>query len=171
MARPMLVARGRRSGSGGHRVSGVSLLEMLLVIALIAVAGTLAAMVMTGGIDGMRLRSNGKQLAAQLRYARTRAVATGVAQRFEIDPHTRRWKGPDGHHGELPRSLAVEFTGAREVQPRAGVGAIRFFEDGASSGGRIELVARKAIWRIDVTWMTGEVRAGLLEPAAGAGTR
>ncbi|HET6783683.1 MAG TPA: prepilin-type N-terminal cleavage/methylation domain-containing protein, partial [Pseudoxanthomonas sp.] len=60
-----------------RRPRGVSLLEMLLVVALIAIAGMLAAMVLTGGLDGMRLRSSSKEIAAQLRYARAQAIATG----------------------------------------------------------------------------------------------
>ncbi|MGV8960536.1 MAG: type II secretion system protein XpsH [Stenotrophomonas sp.] len=145
-----------------RRMVGVSLLEMLLVMALIAVTGLLAAMAMSGGWDGMRLRSQSKQLAAQLRYTRTQAIASGVPQRFTIEPHSRRWQGANGRHGELPASLAVSFTGAREVQPQAGVGAIVFFEDGASTGGRIDLRAGPGQWRIEVAWITGQIKAGPL---------
>ncbi|KRG45551.1 type II secretion system protein GspH [Stenotrophomonas panacihumi] len=145
------------------RARGVTLLEMLLVIALIAVAGVLAAGVLGGGIDGLRLRSNGKQLASELRLVRTRAMASGVPQQFEIDPRSGRWSSTLGHHGQVPAQLRMAFTGAREVQPRQGTGAIRFFADGASTGGRIELAARQARWRIDVAWITGEVRSGRLE--------
>jgi len=51
----------------------------------------------------------------------------------------------------------VQFTGAREVQPSEGVGAIVFFSDGASTGGRVQLRMRDAAWNIDVAWLTGEV--------------
>ncbi|RBK81763.1 type II secretion system protein GspH, partial [Xanthomonas oryzae pv. oryzae] len=44
-------------GPGRARTRGTSLLEMLLVIALIAMAGVLAAAALNGGIDGMRLRT------------------------------------------------------------------------------------------------------------------
>ena len=68
-----------------------------------------------------------------------------------------------GHHGEIPRQLAISFTGARELRPAQGRGAIRFFADGASSGGRIELQARQATWRVEVAWITGEVSSGRVE--------
>lgn len=142
------------------RARGVSLLEMLLVVALIALVGVLAAAAMGGGVDGMRLRSAGKQIAAELRFARTQALAGGQPQRFVIDPRGHRWQGANGRHGEIPKALEIRFTGARQVQPREGEGAVQFFEDGASSGGRIELQVRQAVWRIDVAWMTGEVRSG-----------
>lgn len=155
--RPPPVAHARAMRA---RMRGVSLLEILLVVGLIAIVAVLAAAVLTGGIDGMRLRSSAKEIAAQLRYTRTQAIASGQPQRFLIDPQAHRWQAPNGRHGEIPPSLAVRFTGARQVQRRGDEGAIQFFEDGAATGGRIELQARESVWRIDVTWLTGEVRVG-----------
>lgn len=145
-----------------RRVRGVTLLEMLLVIALIAVAGLLAAGALGGGLDGMRLRSAGKQIAAQLRFTRTQALASGQPQRFALDPAARRWQAASGHHGEIPPGLEIRFTGARQAQRYVREGAIVFFPEGGATGGRIELQARRAIWRIDVSWVTGEVSAGPL---------
>lgn len=158
----------RQTAAGSLRQPrGVSLLEMLLVVALIAVAGMLAAMVLSGGLDDMRLRSSSKQIAAQLRYARAQAIATGQPQRFVIDPARHHWQGPNQRQGNIPPSLRVEFTGAREAQARAGEGGILFFADGASTGGRVQLSADKATRRIDVAWLTGEVR---LTHASGGGS-
>ena len=133
---------------------------MLLVIALIAVAGVLAAAVLSGGIEGMRLRTTGKQMADELRQVRLRSIASGKPQQFEVDPVAHHWTTSLGRSGRIPASLRVQFTGAREAQAHAGSGAIKFFPDGASSGGRIELSAEQATWRIDVAWITGEVRSG-----------
>lgn len=137
---------------------GVSLLEMLLVLALLAGVSVLAAGAMTGGLAGMQLRSEAKQLVAQLRYTRSQAIATGQPQRFTIDPQAHTWTAPNNRHGEIPEKLGIVFTGAREVQPRRGEGAIMFFADGASTGGRVQLNAKKAAWNIDVAWLTGEVK-------------
>ena len=138
----------------------MSLLEMLLVVALIAIVGVVTAAAMNGGIDGLRLRTAGKELASQLRYTRTQAIATGERQRFLIDPQARTWQAPNGRHGSLPAALEVRFRGAREVAVAPGQGAIAFYPDGASSGGGIELQVRDAVWKIDVGWITGEVRSG-----------
>ena len=131
---------------------------MLLVIALIAAASLLAAAAFTGGFKGMQLRSTAKEVAAQVRYTRTQAIATGQPQRFVIDPQARRWQAPNGRSGEIPASLGVVFTGAREVRPSQSEGAIMFFADGAATGGRIRLTLERAAWDIDVAWLTGEVR-------------
>ncbi|HJW46702.1 MAG TPA: GspH/FimT family pseudopilin [Lysobacter sp.] len=137
---------------------GVSLLEMLLVLALLAGVSVLAAGAMTGGFAGMQLRSEAKQLVAQLRYTRSQAIATGQPQRFTIDPQAHTWTAPNNRHGKISEKLGIVFTGAREVQPRRGEGAIMFFADGASTGGRVQLNAKKAAWNIDVAWLTGEVK-------------
>ena len=69
------------------RARGFSLLEMLLVMAIIAFAGLLAASAMTGGFDGIRLRSASSDIAAQLRFTRAQAIATGKR---------------NGHHDDTP---------------------------------------------------------------------
>lgn len=146
------------------RAPGFTLLEVLVVLVIIAMATTLAAMTLGGGLDGMRLRSSSKEIAAQLRYTRTQAIATGQPQRFTIDPRGHRWQGAGNRHGKIPPSLGVDFIGAREVQPRAGEGGILFFPDGASTGGRVQLSVKRAVWRVDVSWLTGEVTLARASP-------
>ncbi|MGO3128405.1 MAG: type II secretion system protein XpsH [Luteimonas sp.] len=140
------------------RVRGFSLLEVLLVVGLIAVTGVLAAAAMSGGFDRIALQSTSKTIAAQLRYTRAQAISTGEPQRFVINPQARTWQAPNGRHGTIPEPLAVEFTGARELQSSDSEGAILFFADGAATGGRVRVLLRDAAWQVDVAWLTGEVR-------------
>lgn len=153
-------------GSRMRRAGGFSLLEMLLVVALIAAVGVLTATSLTGGMDGIRLRAAAKQVAAQLRFTRAQAIATGQPQRFSIDPRAHAWTAPKQRSGQIHPSLGIVFIGARETQPARGVGAIVFFADGASTGGRVQLSAKRAAWNVDVKWLTGEVtlRRGEVAP-------
>lgn len=139
---------------------GFTLLEVLLVVAILALASAIAAGAITGGFRGMELRSTAKEMAANLRYTRARAISTGQPQRFVVDPEAHAWTAPNGRDGEIPPRLSVEFTGAREAQPAEGQGAIVFFPDGAATGGRIRLALDDAAWDIDVAWLTGEVTVG-----------
>jgi general secretion pathway protein H len=145
---------------------GFTLLEIILVMAIIALASVLAAAAMGGGFRGMQLSASAKQIASNLRFTRAQAIATGQPQRFVIDPHAHTWQAPKSHHGEIPAKLAVAFIGAREVQPHPGEGAIAFFPDGASTGGRVRLSSGNAQWTVDVAWLTGQVRVthGNVEP-------
>ena len=142
---------------------GFSLLEVILVLAIVALASLLAAAAIGGGADGMRLRSAAKEVAAGLRHTRAQALAAGEAQRFVIDPEAHTWTAPKQRDGALSDKLSIVFTGAREVQPEEGVGAIVFFPDGASTGGRVQLAIGEAAWQVDVAWLTGQVRVSRLE--------
>ena len=123
-----------------RRAGGFSLLELLLVMVLVAATGVLAAGVLGGGFARMELRGQARDIATQLRYTRARALATGTPQAFNIDPAARAWQGADGRRGQAE-----------------GVGAILFFGDGASTGGRVQLSRGSAGFDIDVAWLTGEV--------------
>lgn len=158
------VQRGpHRAARNGAR--GFSLIELVVVVALIAVLSALAAGAMGGGLKGLQLRSAAKDVAARLRFTRTRAIATAQPQRFVIDPAAHTWEAPDGRHGALPDTLRIAFTGARETQPARGQGAIVFFPDGASTGGRVSLSRDGATWNVDVAWLTGEVTLARAEPS------
>ncbi len=136
---------------------GFTLIEILIVVTLIAAISVMLMATIGGGMDGLRMRNATKEIASELRHARAQAMAKGEVQKFVIDPAARTWGGAEGRSGELSKKIAVVFTGARELQPRKGEGAIVFFEDGASSGGRIQLKQDNAAWNIDVAWLTGEV--------------
>ncbi|NZA28413.1 GspH/FimT family pseudopilin [Luteimonas sp. SJ-92] len=154
-----MAARRCATGFAGNPAArGFSLLEVLVVVALIAVASLLAVGALGGGIERIQLRSSAKEIAANLRYTRAHALATGAPQEFAIDPVAHSWRAPGGRSGSIPKKLEIVFTGAREVQPREGEGAIVFFDDGASTGGRVRLQSGSAGWNVDVAWLTGEVR-------------
>lgn len=150
-------ARGRSVPRRRH-ARGVSLVELVIVIVLVGLMSLLAASAMGGGFKGMQLRSSAKEIASQLRYTRMRAIATGETQRFSIDPRTQAWEAADGRRGEVPAALDVAFVGARQAQQTQDVGAILFFSDGASTGGRVRVSRETAAWDVDVKWLTGEVR-------------
>jgi general secretion pathway protein H len=160
---PALRATFSRGEKG--KAIGFTLLEMLLVLALVAIVTTLAATALTGGLEGMRLRNAAKEVAGQLRYTRAQAIASGVPQKFALDPVAHTWASPQGKHGSIPRSLSIRFTGARQAQVGEGMGGILFFSDGASTGGRVQLQAGDVAWRVDVAWVTGEVKLSRVEAA------
>jgi len=136
---------------------GFTLLEIVVVMVIIAAAAVLGVMALTGGSERAQLHASTKQIAANLRYTRAQAIATGLPQRFTIDPRGHAWQAPNGRHGKVPEALGINFTGARQAQAQADIGAILFFDDGASTGGRVQIAGKRAAWNVDVAWLTGEV--------------
>lgn len=161
-----------RQPSAVRPASGFSLLEMLLVMALIAIATLLAMSAFSGGMQGMALRGGAKDLAAQFRFARAVAISSGEPQDVVIDPQARRWEGAKGRTGELPAGGEIVFIGARaslfgDGSVEDGTGAVRFFPDGAATGGRVRMLAgeagKRGGWDVDVGWLTGEVRVSRVQ--------
>jgi general secretion pathway protein H len=142
---------------------GISLLELVLVIVLIGGVSAIAAGLMTKGLPGQQLRGASKEIAAQLRFTRARAIVSGEPQVFELDTATREWRGPRHRHGTLPKAIEVIAVGARDEQTSSSVAAYRFFPDGASTGGHIRLKRKDAEWRVDVDWLTGTVAVARAE--------
>ena len=136
---------------------GFSLIEILLVVVLITAVTAMAAYAMNSGMPGAQLRGAARELAAQLRFTRAQAIATGTAQVFTLDARSREWTAPQQRHGALPREIDVVATGARVEQQHPDQVAIRFFPEGAATGGRFLLKRGDAAWQVDVEWLTGQV--------------
>lgn len=136
---------------------GLSLIEVLVVVALIAVIAGLAASVMGRALPGQQLRGTAREIAGQLRFTRAQAIATGREQTFSLDLVERRWQAAGDRQGQVPEELELIATTARQPQAQDRRATVRFFPDGAATGGRFVLKRGNAAWRIDVAWLTGEV--------------
>jgi general secretion pathway protein H len=138
--------------------AGFSIIEMVVVVVLVAAVVAIGASAMSRQLPGQRLRESARELAAQLRFTRAQAIASGESQLFTLDANTREWHAGEKRDGKLARDIAIVATGARNETQRAGVAAVRFFPEGAATGGRFLLSHGKAAWQVDVEWLTGEVR-------------
>ena len=141
-----------------QRPQGFTLVELLVVLVLVAGVVAIGVAAMARKLPGQQLQHSARELAAQLRFTRAQAIATGKPQLFTLDARTREWRAGEKRGGTLARDIEVLATGARSEQPREGVAAVRFFPEGAATGGRFVLSHGRAAWQVDVEWLTGEVR-------------
>ncbi|TAN05024.1 MAG: type II secretion system protein GspH [Rhodanobacteraceae bacterium] len=146
--------RPRRPGLDPLR--GFTLIEMLAVIALIAVGVTLTAVSLHGRSRG-QLQAAAERVAAGLRDTRTRAMATGKPQWFTLDLRTHSFTAPGRDPRGLPRRATLDVTSAAQGSIQPGIARIGYFPDGSSSGGNITLSERHRSLRVDVDWLTGAV--------------
>lgn len=138
-----------------HR--GFTLIEMLAVIALIAIAVTVTAVSLRGRARG-ELQASAQRVAAGLRDTRTRAMASGKPQWFTVDLRGHAWVAPGRGARPFPADADVRVTSAAEESAgEAGVARIRYFPDGSSSGGNVVLSDKGRTARVDVDWLTGAV--------------
>lgn len=139
------------------RARGFTLVEILAVVALIALAMTLVAVTVGDGLSGARVKAASRDLVAALRYTRGQAIVKREPQALAIDVDGRRYRAPGKKWVELPKQMEMALETARSEMEGEGIGRIRFFPDGASTGGNVELSLGEAVWRIEINWLTGEV--------------
>lgn len=136
---------------------GFTLVEILAVVALIALALAVVSVSVGGGLAGAKVKSASRDLVASLRYTRGQAIVKRQAQTLAVDVEKRRYKAPNKKWVELPQDMTMKLFTARSELEEEGVGRIRFFPDGSSTGGHIDLVRDDVTWRVEVLWLTGEV--------------
>ena len=141
-----------------RRARGFTLIEILAVVALIALAVTLVAVSVGDGLTGAKVKAASRDLVAALRYTRGQAIVKRESKTLSVDVEGRRYRAPGRQWVELPKDMDMKLVTARSELEEEGIGRIRFFPDGASTGGHIDLIRGEATWRIDVNWLTGEIR-------------
>ena len=138
--------------------SGVTLLELLIVVMLMALIAAVTIPIFGPGVSTTELRSAARQVAAGLRLARGQAIAQHTEAMLVVDVATRSFiVPPDARVHALPSGIDLKlFTAQRDLVSDQ-VGALRFYPDGGSSGGRVTLSAGERKYDVDVDWLTGRV--------------
>jgi general secretion pathway protein H len=134
------------------------MMELLVVLAIMALIAAFAIPSMGDGPSNAELRGGARELAAGLRFARSEAVAKRQQTFVALDLAGRRFKVTgDEREYQLPREAELKLFTAQADIVDDSTGAIRFFPDGGSNGGRITLAAGERKYDIDIDWLTGRV--------------
>lgn len=138
--------------------AGVTLLELLVVLAILALAAVLVAPTLRGTGGAIDLRGIAAEIASQAMAERARAMRSSTERVLLVDVARREfWV-----EGEPRRMIPARYTVSVSVDPGEQLGPaavrIRFFPDGASSGGVVTIGdgSRKAVLSVD--WLTGASR-------------
>ena len=141
-----------------RRQSGVTLLELLIVLTLMALIAAMTLPMFSGGVSGTDLKTAARDVAAGLRLARDRAISQRAESLLELNLEARTFRvSPDERSHRLPEKLDLKLYTAQRDLLNDKVGAIRFFPDGGSNGGRITLAAGERKYDVDVDWLTGRI--------------
>ena len=146
---------------GGRREAGFTIIELMVVLAVLALAYALVAPSVIALLDRPRLDNSARAVAVSLRETRATAIKTFHDTWFTVAPDRRSWRA-----GEKTGSVAegVDLSLERPTwDGERGAGraqAIVFFPDGSSTGGRILLKSSGRTRVVAVEWLTGRVSEG-----------
>jgi general secretion pathway protein H len=137
---------------------GYTLFELLIVLFILGISIAVLAPTAAQRPPGLQLRSGTSLVAAVLREARSLAIRDNRELRvvFNIESRTLQVvPGDDERKLEGDFGISV-YTATSELQDEKR-GAIRFFPDGTSTGGRVRLLSQVRANDIVVNWLTGHV--------------
>ncbi|SFU48874.1 general secretion pathway protein H [Methylobacterium sp. 174MFSha1.1] len=153
----------RRRDAAAGPAAGFSLVEMLVVLALLGLAAALGGPSLLTLLPGRQLDAAAASLADELALLRAEALRTGQRTSLAYDQATARFVS--SRPSARPLAMAPLSVGVSvPAESWAGPGEIRFLPGGASTGGRIVLAGRAGQRVLTVSRVTGAVRRGETGP-------
>jgi general secretion pathway protein H len=140
------------------RARGFTLLELLVVMVIVALLVALVPPLFSGAVPGARLKGAARDLAVELRYARSHAITRNQDMEVRLNLEPPAYAVPGRAPRTLPEGVKIQVVSAtsrRVLQPTSY--RVRFFPDGSSSGAQITLSGGSRSYRIGVDWLTGRV--------------
>jgi general secretion pathway protein H len=142
------------------RCEGFTLVDMLVVLAIIALTTTFAMPLLSGGSEGLRLDMASSELAVALRVTRSAAITRNAQMTLFIDVDRRTFGSNVVSERSFAPSIEAKLTFASAMQSAVSNGGFQFFPDGSSTGGDVTLSLRGKQTKLCVDWLTGTVRKG-----------
>ena len=141
--------------------NGFTILELLVVLVIGAVAYAVILGVPFRGPSIADLKAASRTLASGLRQAQSTAMATRRDATLTLDLEAREFEvsGTQGARS-LPKDIELKLFTAQNEVASENKGAIRFYPDGSSTGGRITVASGERKFLVDVDWLTGRVSIG-----------
>ena len=138
--------------------AGFSLVEMLVVVTILALAATFAAPLLSRGSEGVRLQVASSELATAFRVTRSAAIVRNIETALVIDVDRRTFKSTVLPQRQFAADIEAKLTFASGIRTASSDGGFEFFPDGSSTGGQVMLSLHGKQARLCVDWLTGEVR-------------
>jgi general secretion pathway protein H len=121
----------RQDGRGG--AAGFTLLEILIVLVIVAMAATLVAPAVESGLRARLVRGAVRRVAGAMRTLQATAVQSGSIQHMVLDPLDNAVHVSNGSSIELGDVVALGDIRGGELLP-GGVVRVNFYPNGSNTG-------------------------------------
>lgn len=146
------------SADGCGTTDGFTLLEVVCVIAIVAILAAIVVPALPRGTSRSRLESYAMETAAMLKADRNAAIRGRIQTATEVDAPQRMVRsGVTGRVIRVPSDVAFDAVLAARCNQRPAGPTIRFFASGMSCGGAIALTRLGVGYQVRVNWLTGGV--------------
>ena len=138
--------------------NGFTLLEMVCVLALIAMMAAVLLPFIPHQTSRSRLQAYALQTATLLKADRNAAIRRGVDVSTLVDTAGRSIRsGATADTIRIPDDVGFDALLPQTCNRRAALSTISFFASGMSCGGAIALTRLDAGYEIRVNWLTGRI--------------
>jgi general secretion pathway protein H len=138
--------------------SGFTLLEMVCVLALIAMMAAVLLPFIPHHTSRSRLQAYALQTATLLKADRNAAIRRGADVSTLVDAGGRSIRsGATADVIRIPDDVRFDALLPQTCNQRAALSTISFFASGMSCGGAIALTRLDAGYEIRVNWLTGRI--------------
>jgi general secretion pathway protein H len=147
----------------GDRTSpqGFTLIEVAVVLALLALITAMIVPLMSGSQAKADVQSAAREISAALRMTRNLAMVHGHTEAFVIDTASGSFRAGSGTAPKrVPGGVQLLLVTATSERIDGRTGGIRFFADGSSTGGGVQLAKGNSRGQVLVDWLTGRVYMG-----------
>ena len=136
--------------------AGFTLVELLAVLVILALAATAVLQIGRGSVESARVRAFLIDAEAMMREARIAAVETMAEQDVVVDTKARRLVSQGtGMVLDVPSGVSLEGKLARLEGKARGSYVVRFYPSGGSTGASLPFRFRGKVYELRVNWLTG----------------
>jgi general secretion pathway protein H len=151
----------------GSSERGFTLLEMVCVIALIAMVAAVLLPLVPRQTSRARLQAYALETATLLKGDRNAAIRRGADVSTLVDAPSRAIRsGTSSYTIRIPDDVRFDALLPQTCRQRAALSTISFFADGMSCGGTIALTRLDRSYEIRVNWLTGRIEIVSRAPLA-----
>ncbi len=140
------------------KTRGFTLLELMIVLFIMVLGFSVVGVNLSSGNDATALKVASRDIVSALRFARGEALVSHqeMTVNFDLTQNTYTVSRRDKIY-VIPKSIGVTLVTAQRELKGKGMGSVRFFPDGSSTGGRVTLKKNKSVWQLDINWLTGQI--------------